>query len=274
MTDTIPQTQPQSPVNPLLERARLPGQTFLLPSKAIFYTHGEVDDSVISSKGEVMIYPMITLDEINIKTPDKLINGTAITDVFKRCIPQINQPLELLSKDVDFLLICLRKVTYGDQYRFEHEHDCENAKEHSYEIPLDPLISNAKTIDVKKVKQNYTLTLPNGQVVKLIPPKYFQMLKFFQVFGSQTINEVSDEELSQEIIRTTVSMIDNVDGISNQQQILEWAQQIPAGYARLIGKRVNEVSSWGANLETNITCQDCKKEVSVHISLNPLDFFS
>lgn len=274
MGDSISQVPTQPPVNPLLQRARLPGQTFTLPSKAIFYTHGEVDDSVIVSKGEIMVYPMVTLDEINIKTPDKLINGTAITDVFKRCIPQIKQPLELLSKDVDYLLICLRKVSYGDQYRFEHKHDCENAKEHSYEIPLDPLISNAKSIDVKRVKQNYTLTLDNGQVVHLIPPKYFQMLKFFQVFGTQNINEVDDEQLSQEIIRTTVSMIDNVDGITDQGQILEWAQQIPAGYARVIGERVNEVSSWGANLETTIICQDCNKEVNVHISLNPLDFFS
>lgn len=274
MTDTIPHTQPQIPVNPLLERARLPGQTFTLPSKAVFYTQGEVDDSVITSKGEVMVYPMNTLDEIYMKTPDKLINGTAITDVFKRCIPQINQPTELLSKDVDFLLICLRKVTYGDTYRFEYKHDCEKAEDHSYEIPLDPLISNAKAIDTKKVKQNYTLTLPNDQVVKLIPPKYIKMLKFFQVFGVQNLNEVEEEQLSKEIIEVTTSMIENVDGTADQNLILEWLHAIPAGYTRLIGERVNEVSSWGANLETKIKCQDCGKEVDVHISLNPLDFFS
>lgn len=264
----------QTPTNPLLERARLPGQTFSIPSKAVFYTHGEVDDSVIASKGEVVVYPMVTMDEIAMKTPDKLLNGTAITDVFKRCIPQILQPLDLLSKDIDYLLICLRKITFGDQYRFEHKHDCENAKEHSYEIHLDSLINEAKTINLKKAKTDYTLTLPNGQVVSLSPPKYFQMLKFFQAFGPQGNTEVSDEELTQEIIRTTISMIDNVDGINDKQMILEWAQSIPAGFAHSIGERVNEVSSWGANLERKIKCKDCGMEVEVHVSLNPLDFFS
>lgn len=273
MTETMP---PQSPptLNPLLERARLPGQTFKLPSKALFYTHGEVDDSVITSNGEVVVYPMVTVDEINIKTPDKLLNGTAITDVFKRCMPQILQPLELLSKDVDFLLICLRKVTYGGEYRFDYTHDCEDAKSHSYEIPLDPLISSAKVLDAKKVGKDYSLTLPNGQVVKLTPPKYFQMLKFFQTFGDTTLENVNQEELTEQIIQTTVSMIDNVDGIHDKEQILEWAYTIPAGFARKIGERVNEVSSWGADLNTTITCRDCSKETEITISLNPLDFFS
>ena len=87
MTEPVPPQETSPPVNPLLERARLPGQTFTLPSKGLFYKHGEVDDSVLAAKGEVMVYPMVTLDEINIKTPDKLLNGTAITDVFKRCMP-------------------------------------------------------------------------------------------------------------------------------------------------------------------------------------------
>lgn len=278
MIDQIESQTPISPVppasNPLLERARLPGQTFSLPSKGIFYVHGEVDQSVIASKGEIMVYPMVTMDEINMKTPDKLLNGTAVIDVFKHCIPQINHPTQLLSKDVDFILICLRKVTYGSEYRLDFTHDCENAESHSYSIPLDPLIGNAKKIDSRRVGKDYTLTLPNEQIVKLSPPKYYQMLKFFQTFGIKENENINEEQLAREIIQTTVSMIDRVDNVEDKNMILEWAHTIPAGYAHQIGEQVNKVSSWGADLDVELECRDCNKKTKTTISLNPLDFFS
>lgn len=254
--------------NPLLQRAQIPGQTFALPSGGIFYEQGELDDSV--DKGEVVVCPMVTLDELVMKTPDKILNGTAITEVFGRCIPQIKKPDMLLAKDVDFLLICLRKVTYGDQYQIEHMHDCENATKHSYLVPLDPLISEAKKLNTDKARDDYTLTLPNQQVVKLSPPKYTQMLKFYQSLNDQ----VSEEVAYHRIIDATVSIVDSVDDVKDKKFIREWAAKIPAGYTKRIGERVMELGEWGPMLTSKITCRDCGKEVSVNISLNPMHFFS
>ena len=260
-------TQPTSP-NPLLQRAAIPGQTFALPSGGIFYTHGELDPSV--QNGEVIVSPMVTLDEITMKTPDKILNGTAIAEVFQRCIPQVKNANHLLAKDVDFLLVCLRKVTYGPQYEIEYTHDCEQAKKHSYIVPLDPLISEAKKIDASAIGNDYTITLPNSQVVKLSPPKYFQMLHFYQTFN----NEVTDEEAYERLMETTVSLVESVDDVTDKAHIMEWAKSVPAGFTRAISDQVAAVSTWGPNLKTTIQCKDCGGPIDLDVSLNPMHFFS
>ena len=115
MTEVIEQKRE----NPLLKRKnKFPGETYRLPSKGLLYFNGELDEEV--KDGEVIIYPMTTLDEIYMKTPDMLFQGTAIDTVFKRCIPQIKQPLNLLSNDVDYLLAALRKVSYGNHILINH----------------------------------------------------------------------------------------------------------------------------------------------------------
>ena len=39
--------------NPLLASLRIPGETFRLPSHGLFYTDGELDDSVVNGEVEV-----------------------------------------------------------------------------------------------------------------------------------------------------------------------------------------------------------------------------
>jgi hypothetical protein len=98
--------------NPLLRRfSHMPPETFRLPSGGVFYTDGELDPEVVN--GEVVVYPMTAIDEITIKSPDMLYQGSAIEKVFNRCIPQVLKPMKLLTKDVDYLMVCLRIVTYG-----------------------------------------------------------------------------------------------------------------------------------------------------------------
>ena len=99
--------------NPLLKRIKLPGRRFRLPSKGLFYKNGELDESVVD--GEVEVFSMTTVDEINLRTPELLFNGEAVRKVFKRCIPEVKEPFKLLSNDVDFLLGCLRVVSYGNE---------------------------------------------------------------------------------------------------------------------------------------------------------------
>src|SRR5271170_226889 len=125
------------PANPLLERIRMPGETFRLPSGALFYpTESGILDSTVTD-GEVHIHPMTALDEIALKTPDLLFSGLAVIQVFGRCIPQIKDAKRLLAKDVDFLLVALRKVSYGPEMELSYTHDCEKAKSHNYVASVD-----------------------------------------------------------------------------------------------------------------------------------------
>lgn len=259
----------KSQSNPLLARARIPGETFALPSRGLLYKNDELDDSV--KNGEVVVNPMVTLDEIYMRTPDMLLNGTAVTKVFEHCIPQVKKPLELFAKDMDYLLVCLRKVTYGDFYEGVFKHDCKEAKEHSYNIPLDPLLSKSKPISKNSLKKDYILTLPNGQVISLLPPRYYKVLMFYQTLGDTT---ASLEEMSQNLIDSIVGMIDNVDSITDTQYISEWLKELPAGYINKISDKIASAGKWGPDMSVEIECRDCGQPFEVTISLNPIDFFS
>src|ERR1700752_4066346 len=100
--------------NPLIKKISkiIQGNTIRLPSKGVFYKSNELDPEV--KDGEIVLYPMTTLDEIIIRTPDMLFQGTAIEKIISRCAPQVKKPLELFAKDVDYILVMLRKLSYGD----------------------------------------------------------------------------------------------------------------------------------------------------------------
>ena len=105
--------------NPLIERSRIPGEIHRLPSRGIFYTNGELDGSV--RDGELQIFPMTLIDEITMKSPDLLFSGDAVKQVLGRCVPQVLKPGQLLSKDVDFLMLVIRKASYGDlEINYKH----------------------------------------------------------------------------------------------------------------------------------------------------------
>lgn len=98
--------------NPLLKKIEMPGRKFRLPSRGLFYTNGELDESI--KDGEIEVLSMTAIDEISLRSPEFLFSGEAIERVFKRCIPDVKNPLRLLSLDVDYLLTALRIVSYGN----------------------------------------------------------------------------------------------------------------------------------------------------------------
>jgi len=118
--------------NPLLQRIQMPGETFRLPSGGLFYEKGILSEKVVD--GEIHVFPMTGIDEITLKTPDLLFSGNAVKQVFSRCIPDVLQPGKLLAKDVDFLIICLRKVSFGSEMDLTYTHFREKAKEHNYRV--------------------------------------------------------------------------------------------------------------------------------------------
>jgi hypothetical protein len=56
---------------------------------------------------------MTSADEITLKTPDSLMNGTSVTSVIESCCPNIKNAWEMPSIDVDAILIAIRIATFG-----------------------------------------------------------------------------------------------------------------------------------------------------------------
>jgi len=261
-----------TPVNPLISALRIPGETFRLPSQGLFYEEGVFDESV--KNGEIEIYPMTTIDEIIISTPDKLLSGKAISEIFQHCIPQIKNAYKLLAKDVDYLMVCLRMVSFGQFMEVVYTHNCKNAKEHTYNVDLQAMIRAAKSIDPTLFTQEYTCTISNGQKVTLKPMAYGELIELYQNTMVQKTDTTDELEAEKMIVDTLVSVIKDVNGVTEKEFIREWARKISLGQKKQIQEAMHAVSEWGVDMKSPQICKDCKKEVELRVSANPVNFFT
>lgn len=260
-------------VNPLISRVRIPGQTFPLPSGGLFYTNGELAGDV--QNGEVHVYPMTAIDEVAMKSVDKVFSGHAVKEVFARCIPHVRNVGALSAKDVDYLLVALRKVSYGPEFEVNFEHDCEDAKEHVYKATLDSFLQRTKSVNPVTLRESFTFTLPNGQQVNYKPASYDDIVKLYQTQHTdlQNPSEPSDEVQLERILTSVGMLIQGVDEITDMRMIQDWLRSLPILWLRDIANAAQDTTSWGVNFELELVCKDCGATVQVPTPMNPISLF-
>jgi hypothetical protein len=259
-------------INPLLERLRIPGETFRMPSQGIFYTNGELADGV--KNGEVEVHPMTAVDEVILNTPDKLLSGKAIVEIFQHCIPQVLKPTELMAKDVDYLLVCLRMVSFGQQMEVTYQHTCDGALNHTYTVDLQKMIRGTKSIDPTTISEEYKTVLPNGQTATLKPLTYQKVVELYQTTALSKTDNITEDEAKTLIIDTIASVVTKVDTVTDPAFIHEWVTNLPIKWKRQLEGAAQNISQWGVDLTTTQVCQDCKQEMSIQVSPNPVSFFT
>jgi hypothetical protein len=261
--------------NPLLKRMQkiIPGTTIRLPSKGIFYKNGELDVDV--QGGEIIISPMTTKDELIIRSPDMLFQGTAIEQIVARCAPQVLKPTELFAKDIDYILVMLRKLSYGNDIIINFTcPTCvlkadknEKVTPHDYPVSIDYFIRKSKEItDLTK----YQISLNNGMNVKLRPSKFAEMIKMNQLNDNVT----TPDELEEIITTSILAVIEAVDDVDNQDFIKEWLKKIPVLTMKEIVDKIAEANNWGPDFNYKINCKDCETEHDISYILNPVSFFT
>lgn len=264
MTDTIPV------VNPLLEKLRVVhGETVRLPSRGLMYPEGVFDANV--TDGEIRIHPMTIRDEMLMRTPDALFSGEAITTVLGRCAPQILKPLELHFTDLDFIMLALRKVSYGPDLEVEYDHNCENHKKHSYVVSIDKKLKSCVHLDPMIVADQYTLHIPElDQTVKFKPLTTSDMIRILQPSNQ----DFTAEQVEAELIRLATTQIDSVDTVTDRQFIYEWAIAVPASVMRAVRMKIEGLGRWGIDYKFSLQCRDCGETMDPEVPLNPVSFFT
>lgn len=265
--------------NPLISRlSKIPGVTVRLPSAGIFYLNGELDEEV--KNGEIILFPLTASDELMLRSPDMLYQGTTIEAVFRHCAPQIKEPLELLVGDVDYILTNLRKISYGTHIPIRYICDCIESEEQrediriagddEYLIPVDHFIQNSKELNIKTFKSTFVVKLANGMEVTTQPVRFSDFIK---------LNQVREEDLEdQEFLRNYVA--DNltaitlkVDEITDKKLIKEWYSVLPRLEVERIKNKLNSQSPWGIEFKYKVECKHCKEEKELTHHLNPVYFF-
>jgi hypothetical protein len=95
--------------SPLAKYLRQPKLYISLPSGGKWYSKSNVD-----SAEDIEVFSMTANDEIALKTPDGLYNGTVVVNVIKNCIPKIKDPWMVPMVDFDYLLASIRLASYGE----------------------------------------------------------------------------------------------------------------------------------------------------------------
>jgi len=256
--------------NPLLLKVKLPGRTFQLPSRGALYNNGELEVGIDS--GEIQVHPMSALAEINLKNPDLLFNGKALVAVLEECAPAIKKPLELFGRDVDAVLFFLRLATYGSEYRIEVKHDCAEAKQHSYVVNLEEIVSKMTQLDPTLVNVKRVVSLPNGQTVYTRPMKFKDIIALFHKSGNK--KELTSDDVRELAVTNLLSMIEKVEDITDPKFIEEWIRSLTTPMVNRITEAANELNTWGPDQVVTLKCKDCGEDMRVELPLNPVSFFT
>jgi hypothetical protein len=256
-------------VNPLLSKIKLPGRIFKLPSGGYLYKNGELSNEC--QNGEVHVRAMSAISEIKMKSPDMLFSGKAIEETIMECIPEIKKPFDLFGRDIDAILCFLRVVTYGPKFTIETRHTCDNAKPHTYDIDVDKIISELVYLDPTIVDATYSVTLENGQVVKLEPMRFKHIIEMVQLNNKQADTSL---DIQKSLIKNVLNMVSAVDDITDKKMIEEWLRQVPTSFISRITDAMQQANKWGPELEADCRCLDCMDQFRVEVPVNPLTFFS
>lgn len=255
--------------NPLMSKLKKknPGQVFRMPSRGLLYKNDELSSDV--QDGEVLVQPMSTLDEIYMRTPDMLYQGTAVEKVFSRCIPQINDSKKLLAKDVDYLLSCLRKVTYGEHLPISYRHDCNNAKEHEYMTSISSFFSKSRELD-SKILEDIEFEYDNFYFkIKFLT--YEEMIELNRKISSSGDNP---EDIYNNFIENLSTHIISIDNVENKEHIKELIDQSDREFQTKIAEKINNLNGWGIDFLHNTKCKDCGEDIEIPITINPITFFT
>lgn len=127
----------------LRKYSRKPKTYYTLPSNNYFYNLDKNED--LSILKEVGVMPLTIMNQMELKNPEKLFNGSAIEDVIRDCttIKSI-EPRDILKCDIDFLLIGIKIATSGELDQIHCQcPKCSN--EINQQINLEALLSSTKT---------------------------------------------------------------------------------------------------------------------------------
>jgi len=274
--------------NPLSKLYRNKSIFIQLPSKGKYYTSG-VD---LSIDGELGIMPMTAYDEISLKSPDSLFNGDGLINLIKSCVPDIKNPEEIPSCDIDPIIIGIRAAS---NKILETEVECPHCKtEQTFNLDLTMLLSN-----FKQIPENNIIELSGNTKVKLRPYSLRSQLKtniqtFHQMRMEMILNNndsISDEKKLElfnsafaEATKLTIELVaDNILSVelddiivTEKEHIFDWVQNMDKQTYKIIVEKIKELSDSSVEKTMIVQCSniECNNTFETLIDLNPVSFFT
>ena len=273
--------------NPLTKHFRQPSIYLKLPSKGRFYPKDTLD---LSATGDVAVYPMTVKDELLLKTPDALMNGSSVHDMIASCVPAIKNPWSIPLVDLDPILIAIRLASYGEGMDMTSNcTHCKEQNEHTVDLRV--------VLDSLKPTTGYDKpTFLNGLVFDIQPQTFkdiniasmiaFEQQKILAVVGDSELTTAQKKEQFQESfakltelnIGTLVSCIASVtteDGtkVNEKELIKDFLMHTDRKSYENIKELINEIIRATALDPMPVPCSHCSKEYTITLDFNQSNFF-
>lgn len=270
--------------NPLKQYFRRPAVYLKLPSQGKFY-----DKSVLElpPTNELPIYPMTAIDEVTVKTPDSLFNGSAIADLLKSCVPDLKNPWLINSVDLDALLIAIRAASGGSN--LDVDSLCPECKQSStYGVNLLNVLESLSAPDYNKELEI------NELKIKFRPLTYKEMneanvaqFELQKIFVA--LEQVEDEKLrlqkTQEALKSVTDLTINIlsltiEYVKTPNSLVQEKEFIVDFLSNCDKLAFNAIRDYQSKLKEKteikplqIKCVSCQHQYSQPFTLNSTDFF-
>ena len=273
--------------NPLGQYFRKPGLNVKLPSGGQFYK----TPPKVSVDGEIAVYPMTAKDELLVKNADSLLNGDALVNLIRSCVPDIADPKEMPNPDVDAVLLAIRKATYGEKLEITTTCPCQEWNG-TYSISVDQML-----IKIKDIAARNEVELDNNIIVQLKPSTLSDqnklgLVQFENVRMLQAVQDADEErkikasadvtvrniQLAAEIISGSIVGVLTPDGqeVTDNAAIREWLSQLEATEYKKIEDVMRIINDSGAETKIEVMCgkEGCDRKFEVEFTLDPVSFFA
>lgn len=272
--------------NPLASHFRQPSIYLKLPSQGKFYPEGSLELGVT---GDIPVYPMTVKDEILLKTPDALMNGSSVAEMVRSCCPSIKDPWAVPIIDLDAILIAVRIASYGaDMDMTSTCTHCNHENEHTIDLRV--------LLDTIKPLPNFDQqTFLDGLIFEIRPQTYkdlnttsmiaFEQQKIVSVVGDSNLSEedkrkqfqTSFDKLTDLNISTLVACIKSItaDGVKVTEEALIKDFLVHCDRKTYEGIRNLVTKLLDSNVlePSPVNCESCEKTYTVKLEFNQSNFF-
>lgn len=278
--------------NPLQQYFRKPSMYVSLPSGGIF--NPEIDKSAVDDIG---ILPMTALDEIALKNPDALLNGEALTDLIKSCVPAVVDPSKLCNIDAEALYLAIRYATYGKDITYSHKcPECEEVNDFNIDINflLDrfPDFNGAPTVEYDDLTLHIRPpTVRSYTKLALIELEQTKAISDIRDSVVETKDEATEEEQNHivkkfydsftkianhniDMVADTIFQVETPSGIVDDPEFInDFIHNVPGSVVEEINEKIKNISTRPDDItKFNFTCPNCNTESEINLEVNPVNF--
>lgn len=239
-----------------------------LPSKGRLYKDVTNDPDI--RKGFIRMYPMTIKEEEILSTPRFIKTGSATRMIIDRCLASDIEAKDLLLFDSNFLLFYLRKISYGDEYKFDLT--CANrACEQKFVHKVD--ISNLAFEELPNtVKEPIVVELPYSKftIKTMLPRLYNSEEIFMRNRNRKKGSEEEDKRMLDNFLVTALEVLDEDKELIDERDWEEFFEALPGIDSAEI--RDNTTFDTGIDDIKGVVCPYCDTEYAGTIPLGP-EFF-